>query len=120
MLLPLGTGDRACDRGRTGLDQVRYRSTHPALASQLRAAGGIKTESRAVRETLEHTSPPRLPHLCTPAPVPVKCRFTARHGKTEGANGSEWERVRDRLAPLARGCVRLTDVTSETLRRWRE
>jgi hypothetical protein len=46
--------------------------------------------------------------------------FTTGHAKKEGANRSERERIRDpHVSPFARVHT-LTDVTNETLRRWRE
>ena len=50
-------------------------------------------------------------------PATVQCTFTAWHSETEGANGSEPERASDRQFARMRA---LTDVTGETLRRWRE
>src|SRR5690349_25150697 len=106
MLLPLGTGNRACRSGPNWLGSGPL-LVNASCASWLRAAGGIKTGSRAVVHAGAHRPPRGSAHLCTPAPVPVKCRFTAPHGKTEGAKGSEWERVRDRFASLVRedACV---------------
>jgi transcriptional regulator with XRE-family HTH domain len=50
-------------------------------------------------------------------PGTVQCTFTAWHSETQGANGSEPERTSDREFARMRA---LTDVTGETLRRWRE
>ena len=66
-----------------------------------------------------HGSPhTRLP--ARPGFLPVHGAFTAWHSETEGANRSEPERTSDRQFLRYARTRALTDVTSETLRRWRE